>query len=38
VLLENSIIGDEARVDDNFKSLSVGDHCVISFAEKKKQG
>jgi glucose-1-phosphate thymidylyltransferase len=36
MLLENSIIGEEALVDDNFKHLNVGDHCTISFADKKK--
>jgi glucose-1-phosphate thymidylyltransferase len=37
ILLENSIIGAEAVVDDNFKHLNVGDHCIISFADKKKE-
>jgi glucose-1-phosphate thymidylyltransferase len=37
ILLENSIIGEEAFVDDNFKHLNVGDHCTISFADKKKE-
>jgi len=37
ILLENSIIGADAVVDDNFKHLNVGDHCIISFADKKKE-
>ncbi len=35
-LLEASIIGDFAVVDDIFKSLNIGDHGVIGFSEKKK--
>jgi glucose-1-phosphate thymidylyltransferase len=35
-LLEASIIGDFAVIDDIFKSLNVGDHGVITFSEKKK--
>jgi glucose-1-phosphate thymidylyltransferase len=37
ILLENSIIGAETVVDDNFKHLNIGDHCEISFADKKKE-
>lgn len=37
ILLESSIIGAYAVVDDNFKHLNVGDHCIISFADSKKK-
>ena len=36
VLLEKSLVGDEAQVIDNFKHLNVGDHCVVSFTGRKK--
>ncbi|MBN2459052.1 nucleotidyltransferase [Candidatus Woesearchaeota archaeon] len=36
ILLENSIVGSDTVVDDNFKHLNIGDHSVISFADKNK--
>ncbi|MBN2142728.1 NTP transferase domain-containing protein [Candidatus Woesearchaeota archaeon] len=35
VLLDKSIVGDEVELEGGFKELNVGDHCTISFSEKR---